>query len=92
VNIGACLSDEGAGLSVVYRPIKTTFLTNASRFPKDFFGVGWGRGKFQGVAFCPSGKRTEDEYGALVEWYRQDKTDSLNNTQPTNALTVCHLF
>ena len=44
-----------------------------SDFRKFFFGGG-GR-KFPGVALCPSGKRNEDEYGALVEWYRQDKTE-----------------
>jgi hypothetical protein len=46
VNNGASLSDEGAGLSVIYRPIKTIFLTNASRFPKDIF-FGGGGGRFQ---------------------------------------------
>jgi hypothetical protein len=73
VNIEASLSDEGVSLSVVYTPIKSTFLTNASRFPKDFF-LEEGGVKFPGIALCPYVKRNEDEYGALVEWYRQDKT------------------
>jgi hypothetical protein len=55
VNNGASLSDEGAGLSVVYRPIKTPFLTNSARFPKDVFWGGGG-GKFPGVALSPSEK------------------------------------
>jgi len=50
VNIGVSLSDEGASLSVVYRPIKTIFLINAFRFLKVFF-LGGGGGVLWGAFF-----------------------------------------
>jgi len=40
-----------------------------------FFFVGGGGECFLSVDLRPSGKRNEDEYGALVEWYRHIKTE-----------------